>query len=61
MSEQLRQAIEQSGMSHYAICKAAGLDQAAMSRFMSGKSGLATSSVDKLAALFNLELKPKGR
>ena len=58
VSEQLRQAIERSGMSRYAICKATGIDKAAMSRFMAGKTGFSTSSVDKLAALLGLELRP---
>ena len=58
ISEQLRQAIDSSAMSRNAICKATGIDKAAMSRFMAGKTGFSTSSVDKLAALLGLELRP---
>src|SRR5271157_355451 len=47
-SEQLRQAIERSGMSRYAIGQAAGIDKATMSRFMAGKVGLSLESIDKI-------------
>ncbi len=43
-------------MSRYRICKEIELSQSAMSRFMSGESGLSMRTIDKLAALLNLEL-----
>jgi plasmid maintenance system antidote protein VapI len=39
------------------IAKAIGLDQATISRFMSGKGGLALETVDKLTALLGLRLR----
>jgi predicted XRE-type DNA-binding protein len=61
LSEQIRQAIKQSGLSRYAICKAIGMDQAIMSRFMNGKGGLQQDSLDAVADLLGLELKPVNR
>lgn len=58
-SEQLRQAIDRSGQSRYAICKAIGLDQGALSRFMNGKTGLGTGAVDKLTVHLKLEIRGK--
>ena len=54
--EQLRQAIERSGMSRYAIGQAAGIDKATMSRFMAGKVGLSLESIDKIVDVLRLKL-----
>ena len=68
LTDQLRTAIEDSGLSHYRVCKEIGLDQSTLSRFMSGKAGLALDTVDKLGDLLGLQLimgrkpaKEKGR
>jgi transcriptional regulator with XRE-family HTH domain len=62
-SDEIREAIDSSGMSRYAICKATGLPQSAMSRFMSGKVGLSLASLDALAEFIGLHAvirRPKG-
>jgi len=46
----LRKAIERSGQSRYAIAKATGLNESALSRFASGKQSLRLDKADKLAA-----------
>ena len=59
ISERLRQAIAaaaDAGISRYRISKETGVEQSALSRFMSGERGLDLSSVEKLAAYLELEL-----
>ena len=59
LSEQLRQAVENSGLTHYRISKDTGIDPAVISRFMSGKAGMTLASLDKLVAYLDLELTPR--
>jgi hypothetical protein len=58
LEDQLRQAIEQSGMTCYAIGKATGIDKGTLSRFMARKAGLSLASANSLIAVLGLELKP---
>jgi transcriptional regulator with XRE-family HTH domain len=55
-SDQVRAAVDASGRSRYAICKAIGLNQGAMSRFMAGKGGVSLETLDKLAELLGLSI-----
>lgn len=59
LSDQLRDAINASGMTRYALCKAIQLDQATLSRFMSGKSGLSVPVIDRIGELLDLNLVQK--
>ena len=64
LSDQIRQAVDESGMSRYAICKATGIDQGMFSHFMAGKVALGLANVDKLADLLGLDVvarKKRGR
>jgi plasmid maintenance system antidote protein VapI len=58
LTDQLRKAIDDNpaGMTRYAVCRAIGLDQSTLSRFMAGKAGLALETVDKLGELLELKL-----
>jgi transcriptional regulator with XRE-family HTH domain len=55
-TEQIRLLIETSGQTAYEISKATGIDKAALSRFLNGKSGLTTASLDLLAEHFGWEI-----
>ena len=59
LDDTLRRKIDESGMSRYAICKATGIAEASMSRFMSGQLGLSMDAIDALMEYFDLELVPK--
>ena len=68
LSDELRQAIEQSGVSRYSIWQQTGIDQGSLSKFMDGERGLGIESIDKLADLLGLHIvskpeprRPKGR
>jgi predicted XRE-type DNA-binding protein len=56
ISQQLREAIDASGMSRYRICKEIGLPQSTMSRFMAGECGLQLSTIDRLGELLRLRI-----
>ena len=55
-SDQIRDVVNASGLSRYAICKAIGFNQGAMSRFMSGKGGMSLETLDRLAELLGLSI-----
>ncbi|MHC4610053.1 MAG: helix-turn-helix domain-containing protein [Planctomycetota bacterium] len=67
MSDQIRRAVDGCGMTRYAISKATGIDQATLSRFMSGERGLPMRTLDVLADFLDLSIttskrrKSKGR
>ena len=55
MSDRIRELIDQCGLSRYAIWKATGIDQATLSRFMTG-GGLSMDNLDKLADHLDLTI-----
>jgi len=59
ISGQLRQAIEESGLSAYRLAADSGVNVAAVLRFKSGVRSLTLESADRLAAVLGLELRPK--
>ena len=56
LSEQVREAVEASGLSRYRIAKETGLYEATLSRFMSGERGLTLKALDVLAEYLGLEI-----
>jgi Cro/C1-type HTH DNA-binding domain len=57
-SDELRQAIEKSELSCYAICQITGIDKAQMSRFINGKGGLSMEGTDAVCKLIGAKLVP---
>jgi transcriptional regulator with XRE-family HTH domain len=56
LSDQIRRAVDASGMSRYRIAKDLGIAESTISRFMSGKGGLSMEYIDALADLLGLNV-----
>jgi plasmid maintenance system antidote protein VapI len=55
ITDAIKKAVRESGASLYAICKATGLNEDSLSRFMRGEQSLRLDLADKLAAHFGIE------
>ena len=60
LSDQIRRAIDASGVTRYRIAKEIGLDHAVCSRFMADKSGLSVKNLDALADVLGLDVVARG-
>lgn len=56
VSEQVRAVIEGCGLTRYEISKRSGIDQSALTRFMSGERGLSTTALDTIGELLGLDI-----
>jgi transcriptional regulator with XRE-family HTH domain len=56
LSDQIRLAVDASGLSRYRIAKELGVAESTMSRFMAGKGGLSLANLDLLADLLGLDI-----
>ena len=54
--DELQRRIQTSGKSRYALSKEAGIEEAALSRFMAGTRGLSIDSIEKLAKALGCEI-----
>jgi cyanate lyase len=54
--DQIRQAVENSDLTRYAISKKTGIHQASLSRFVYGERGLSDDALNSLGELLNLEI-----
>lgn len=61
ISDQLRALIEECGLSRYELAKQTGIDESALSRFMSGERGLSMKALDTLGAFLDWEVVQKGK
>lgn len=59
MSDQVRDAIDASGLSRYRIAKEADVPESSLSRFMAGE-GIGSETLDRIAELLRLELRMRG-
>jgi transcriptional regulator with XRE-family HTH domain len=58
ITETVRQAILNCGMTRYELAKRSGVTQATLSRFVHGQCGLLTTTLDRLCPVLGLELVP---
>jgi transcriptional regulator with XRE-family HTH domain len=58
LTDAIRAAIQQSGLTVYRIGKATGIDEANLGRFARGEMSIRLDKADKLAAYFGLRLTP---
>jgi transcriptional regulator with XRE-family HTH domain len=56
LSDQIRRAVDASGLTRYRICKQLGIAESTLSRFMSGQGGLSMEYLDRLAELLDLRI-----
>jgi plasmid maintenance system antidote protein VapI len=56
LSDQLRDAIEQSGMSRYRLAEESGVDAASLCRFVAGQTGLTLKNIDRIGQVIGLRL-----
>jgi Helix-turn-helix len=61
ISGQLKHAIVASGLTHYAIGKAAGVSSGMILRFMAGERDLRLETLDKIAAALGLNFCSEGK
>ncbi len=57
MADQLRQAIDDSGMTRYRIAQETGINEAALSKFYLGQRGLSMKALNKLGECLQLEIR----
>ena len=56
LSDQIRSAIESSGVTRYQIWKETGIAESVMNRFMHGRAGLQMDTLDTLGEYLELEI-----
>jgi transcriptional regulator with XRE-family HTH domain len=59
LSNQVRKAVNASGRSRYRVCQDLGIDQATLSRFMSGERGLTLKVLDRLTEYLGMTLRDR--
>lgn len=58
LDQQLRRAVECSGLTRYAVAKGAGVDYDALARFLDQGRDIRLSTVQALAEFFGMKLTP---
>lgn len=56
LAEQLRRAIDDSGMTRYQIAKATGIDESALAKFYNGHRGLSMRALEALVQCLELTI-----
>jgi transcriptional regulator with XRE-family HTH domain len=61
LTDQIRDAVQESGLTCYRICAETGIDKGSMSKFLNGQRGLSLAHLDKLAELLGLRIAKNGK
>ena len=61
LSDQLRQAMDDSHLSRYRIAKDIGINESALGKFYNGERGLSTKMLDRLGEYLGLEIVQRRR
>jgi cyanate lyase len=56
LTDHLRQAIDDSGLTRYQISKATGIDESALAKFYNGHRGLSTKALNALGECLELTI-----
>ena len=56
LSDQLRRAIDESGMTRYALAKLADIDESALAKFYNARRTLSMPAMDRLGEVLELEI-----
>jgi transcriptional regulator with XRE-family HTH domain len=56
LTDQLRQAIDESGLTRYQIAKATGIDESALAKFYNGHRGLSMGALNALGEFLQLTI-----
>jgi hypothetical protein len=60
LSDQIREAIRQSGQSIYRVALSTKVEEKSLRRFMRRETGLSMKALDRLAAYFNMNVSGTG-
>ena len=56
ITDQLRRAIDDSGLTRYQISKEAGIDESALAKFYNGRRGLSMKALNALGEFLQLKI-----
>jgi DNA transposition AAA+ family ATPase len=56
LTDQLRRAIDDSGLTRYQIAKGAGIDESALAKFYNGHRGLSMDAMNALGEFLQLKI-----
>jgi DNA transposition AAA+ family ATPase len=56
LTDQLRQAIDDSGMTRYQIAKGSGIDESALAKFYNGHRGLSMQALNAVGEFLQLKI-----
>ena len=56
MTDQMRQAIDDSGLTRYRIAQDTGIDESTLAKFYNGKRGLSLENLDRLFEYLGLRI-----